>query len=721
MQTFRISLQSGKIWKPEDIDIVFRECFSAVKPVKCKGVSYYNAPVAFDIETSFFYKEKKKTACMYCWQFALNGAVIMGRHYDEFVKMLDRLADLLKTDEKTRVIIYVHNLAYEFQFIRKWLTFTKVFALDTRKPLYAITDRGIEFRCSYLLSGYSLAKLGEELQRYKVQKMVGDLDYNLLRHSGTPLTEKEIGYCVNDVKVLSAYIREQIEDHHRNIGYLPLTNTGRVRNFCRNRCFYEQGEDRKKSRKRQKYREIVGALTLTVDEYHQLKRAFQGGFTHANAFYVPFELNGEYFERVETDVTSLDFTSSYPAVMVAEQFPMSRAEEVEIKSTAEFEKNLRLYCCLFDVEITGLRSSFLWENYISESRCSVCEGATVNNGRIASADRIVTTITEQDWQIIKATYKWDKVRVGRFRRYQKAYLPTDFVKAILELYHDKTALKGVAEKVVEYLRSKGMLNSAYGMAVTDILREIIEYGEDWLDPVDPDAEAEIEKYNRNPGRFLFYPWGVWVTAYARRNLWTGIMECGPDYIYSDTDSVKMLHYEKHKDYVKRYNDTISRKLLKACEYHGINPEAVRPKTVKGEEKPLGVWDYDGHYQRFKTLGAKRYMVQTDDGKINITVAGLNKRVTVPYLIQPKPYQHRSADQIFRSFSDGLYIPAGYTGKNTHTYIDDEVQGEITDYLGNRGTYHEKSFIHLEESDYDMSISREYRDFIIGLEREEQSI
>lgn len=52
-------------------------------------------------------------------------------------------------------------------------------------------------------------KMGEDLQKYKVEKKVGDLDYNLVRTSSTPLTEQELGYCENDIRVVIAYIQEK--------------------------------------------------------------------------------------------------------------------------------------------------------------------------------------------------------------------------------------------------------------------------------------------------------------------------------------------------------------------------------------------------------------------------------------------------------------------------------------------------------------------------------
>ena len=86
----------------------------------------------------------------------------------------------------------MHNLSYEFQFIRRQFEWDKIFFLDVRKPVYAVTKTGIEFRCSWKLSSKSLAKVGEDLQKYTVHKKTGDLDYKLIRTSITlPFESKE--------------------------------------------------------------------------------------------------------------------------------------------------------------------------------------------------------------------------------------------------------------------------------------------------------------------------------------------------------------------------------------------------------------------------------------------------------------------------------------------------------------------------------------------------
>ena len=77
---------------------------------------------------------------------------------------------------------------------------------------------------------------------------------------------------------------------------------------------------------------------------------------------------------------------------------------------------------------------------------------------------------------------------------------------------------------------------------------------------------------------------------------------------------------------------ITEKLKTACEFHGIDFSETRPKNIKGVEKPLGVWEYEGIYDEFKTLGAKRYMGRQGNDWI-FTVAGVNKAMAKSYIIK----------------------------------------------------------------------------------------
>ena len=232
--------------KPHNINelaMILKDAYTNGVHTNNQRISYYNIVCAFDIETTSF-KDKptkedhnEKRGLMYIWQLAINGHVIIGRTWDEFIDVIKEIECILQTDKYTRLIIYVHNLAFEFQWFRYYFKWDKVFAIDKRKPIYAITTTGIEFRCSYILTNYSLAKLGEQLHKYKVDKLVGDLDYKLLRHPKTELSDKELQYCINDVLVVSAYIQEQIEKE-KYIHKIPLTCTGYCRRYVRHNCLY---------------------------------------------------------------------------------------------------------------------------------------------------------------------------------------------------------------------------------------------------------------------------------------------------------------------------------------------------------------------------------------------------------------------------------------------------------------------------------------------------
>lgn len=681
----------------------FLNSIDKMKVIKNRNKYFYNLPCSFDIETSSFYETKTgviysnddykksnrkdgiKKAIMYIWQFAINDNVIYGRTWGEFQNFINKLSLFLNL-EKYYLVVYVHNLSYEFQFICRWFKWVDIFADSERKPIKAETENHIIFKCSYRLSGYSLAVLANNLQTHKIKKMVGDLDYNLIRNSKTPLNDFELGYCFNDVLIVTAYVSEQIAEWG-DIESIPLTQTGKVRRFVRARCFENK-----------KYKFLIQKLTIEKAEYLLLKNAFAGGFTHCNAMYT---------ENVCKNVTSYDFTSSYPTVLISEKYPMSKGMKIDVSTVQQLDNLVKNYSVLMDLTFNDIKSSFLWENIISVSKCRNIKNPLINNGRLVSADSITITITDIDYLNIKDFYKWESMKIGLVYIYHRDYLPKEIIETIIHLYKSKTELKGVEGKEVEYLHSKELLNSIYGMCVTSITHDVVTFNNSQWETSESSIDSELDVYNKDKNRFLFYQWGVWCTAYARNNLYTGIKECKSDYIYSDTDSIKIFNAEKHLDYFNGYNEWITKKLHACLSHYNINHDGISPKTIKGEPKPLGVWDFDGFYNEFKTLGAKRYILN-HDGDINITVCGLSKKSGKEYIAEQ--------ENPFDFFNSGMYVDCDHTGKMTHTYIDREIEGVITDYLGNESYYHELSYIHLEKTDYLLNITKMYLDYYKGLQK-----
>lgn len=740
-------------FKYSQLDDFFKEISSVEIPIMCnRRREVVNVPATLDIETSSTYIDDEKFATMYLWGFGFNGSVIIGRKWSELLDLIDRLVDYLELSKKRTLYIYIHNLGYEFQWLRKRICWTRrendeadVFAMKERRPIYA-RAYGIELRCSYILSNYALSYIGEELLKvYPVEKAVGDLDYSLVRHYLTPLTDKEIWYQVKDCQVVMSYIQEKIEQDG-GIMNIPLTNTGYVRNYCRDWCFGAQDDESTRKKTAAKYHEVMKGLVIkTGREYDQNHDAFGGGFVHAAARYSGRTLHG---------VGSKDEASAYPGAMVSDYFPMSRGTFIGDISYSQLGMYLKYYCCLFTVTLHEVTPKFIYENYISFSHCLyISDDYVTNNGRIAAASCLSITVTELDWAIITKCYDFDKenIRINGLRIYHKDYLPRAMIMAILNLYHKKTSLKGVEGKETEYMVSKNMINASFGMAVTAIVRPEIIYAEEW----GTDEINKIEQlvdYNNNYSRFLFYPWGVWVTAHARYNLWRAIFEAGEDYVYSDTDSCKMLNMEKHEKFFEDYNAEMKFKLLKMCTHYDIPYSMCHPKTKNGVEKWIGVWEDDGEYKTFRTIGAKRYMYEDSNGKLSFTISGVNKKYGVPFLLNrytqltgdewkrklsiaynPKPDEkelskqymseilelHNSGqlsyDAIFDAFTEGLYFPPGDTGKQTITYIDKATCATVVDYLGNKAPCVEYSSVHMEPQDYSLSRSADYLKFLQGFE------
>lgn len=689
MKRLTYTLGTGTISRREFLKKVNEMDFPTVHSQK--SIEYYNIPAAFDIETTSFYVDnikepENKRAILYHWQFGIWNLVTTGRTWDELLQFLSTLSIVLDLSPEKRLAIYVHNLPYEFQWLRKRIDWEKIFILDSRKPVYAISG-GLEFRDMLKLAGgRALDTVAKDLQKYKVEKMVGDLDYNLIRTPETPMTEKELKYCENDVRVCLAYIMEKIEQDG-DITKIPLTNTGYVRQYCRKKCY----------KRWKKYRSIMNELTISPDEYRQLKQGFQGGFTHANAHYV---------RKVLHNVGSFDLTSAYPAVMMLEKFPMSHSILVDQKMSREqLEDLLMNYCCLFDLELFDVVPKLFQDHPISVSKCTHIEGEVVDNGRVAFADNLVTTVTEQDYFTYREFYDWSREEIRNLRVYHKSYLPQAFVEAILGLYKSKTTLKGVEGQELEYMISKNMLNAAYGMSVTNPVRIEYDYVDDIFTEHDADVDSSIHRYNTDVKRFLFYPWGVWVTSYCRANLFSAIRACGDDYVYADTDSVKILHPEKHTDYFEAYNNEILNKIQRAAKVRGHDPSEYSPVNQKGVKCTIGFWDDEGVYDEFKTLGAKRYLVN-QNGHYKLTVAGTNKKRSCDYLV--------ATGKPFELFDDSLCIPSDATGKNLLTYIDDRTAGYVTDYLGNEYMYDELTSIHMENAEYNLSLSESFIRYLKGV-------
>jgi hypothetical protein len=178
--------------------------------------------------------EKQKKLCkfganMYIWQLSVNDIVYYGRTYEELDEFLYEL-----DDPDVKKIIFVHNLSWEFSFLKGYFNFENVQARKSRHVMRCkFFNYNLELQCTYYMSNCALKTL-PEVFNLDVEKMVGDLDYSLLRNSKTPLTAKELKYCENDCLVVYKYILRELETYSR-VDKIPITSTGKVRRELKER------------------------------------------------------------------------------------------------------------------------------------------------------------------------------------------------------------------------------------------------------------------------------------------------------------------------------------------------------------------------------------------------------------------------------------------------------------------------------------------------------
>lgn len=544
---------------------------------RAKRVNYCNDFACFDIETSCI--KDLEQSFMYISQIYIQNQVVIMRTWDEVKEVFALINSRL---EDKRLIIYVHNLSYEAQFMLGIFHFDSLFILEKRKIVKMILGN-LEFRCSYIQTNKSLKNF---TKGFKHEKLDGDdFDYNEIRYPWTVMTKEKLQYCVNDVVGLYEAMQYRLKSFNDTLYTIPLTSTGYVRRLAKTAL--------------QPYQNRIKSCQCDEKCYHLLRECFRGGDTHANRYYA---------NTIVENVTSYDMSSAYPYAMISEKYPW-KFEEYELKRLPDLHKIMntnRAVICRLKLKNLHLKNEFFPVPYIAVSKSRNIRKSIEDNGRIISADYIEISVTEIDYRIIEKDYDFEVLDVTDIYTSKRDYLPKELRDLICQLFDNKTKLKGIEDKQDDYMKSKNLLNSVYGMMVTDVMRNAYEYNYETGEYIENDS-LSYEKAIKNA--FMLYQWGVYVTAYCRRNLHYGIEIAGEYHVYNDTDSVKFIDSAEIRKAFEEYNKSIKRTFISE-DKHGI-------KHI------MGLYEFDGEYQTFKTMGAKKYCY-VDQYGLHVTISGVNK-------------------------------------------------------------------------------------------------
>lgn len=598
------------------------------------GKKYSKNFITFDIETSKYNKGNEDIETfMYIWQACIDDDVVFGSTWEEFKMFLDRCYNRMNTSKK--VVIYVHNLSYEFQFMKNFFEWEDVFATDEHVILKACTKE-FEFRCSYKLSNMSLEKFIENTPNHYYIKG-SDFSYNKLRLPGELLEKHEYGYCYNDVRGLYHSILHKLEDD--TLESIPLTSTGYVRRDCRNAL---RGRE---------YRKQFKKSEIDLEMYKKLLRAFRGGNTASSRYFA---------NMIIDNVKSYDISSSYPFVMMSYEYPYGLFMYTSIDDRDTLDRYNTKYCTIAEYSFINLRlkNKYIPVPYISLSKCNKADSESlVYNGRVIEGRFFEMTLTNVDFEIIDRMYDYDEMYVDDFYFARKKLLPKPLREQILKYFTDKTTLKGIDEMYYFYMKQKNKLNAIYGMSVSHIVHENYMFDTKYFtisreDMSEERENEELKKYFKSRNSFLCFQWGVWVTAYARARLQELIDIIGIDVVYCDTDSVKYIgDYESeiekiNRNVIERENDV----------------DVLFHVQHEGEKVYMGVWDKEKPYDRFVTLGAKKYAYE-QNGKLGVTVSGLNKENA------PIELQEKGGLEAFKNgtvFTNAGRVSATYVDTKIHT-------------------------------------------------------
>ena len=649
-----------------------------------------NGKIKAGIEYLKLTKDEQEQAefksCMYIWMFSINDIVYYGRTWDDFISFIIKL-DFYNPAKK---IVFVHNLAFEFQYLKSVFEFQNVVARKAHKVMKCeLKDYNIEFRCSYMMSNCALKQLPKIFQ-LPVEKKVGDLDYTKIRTPATKLTEKELGYCEYDCLVVYHYIKRELETYER-VDKIPITSTGHVRRELKERIADDY---------QYKFK-VKKAVNTNPHIYNLLQEAFAGGYTHSNWIFT---------DEILHYIKSWDFTSSYPYILVTHQFPSTEFQKCNITSR---DQMIKKFAYILVVNFDNIKCKY-YNNFISQSKCKNIKNGVFDNGRVIEAEHLTMTLTDVDFYFILDAYDIENYEIVESYYSIYDYLPKTFIEFVLEKYVNKTKYKGVEGMEVEYAKEKNKFNALYGMSVTNMIRDEVIYDNetDWSERELENQEIIDKLIEEKKKSFLSFAYGVWVTAFARSNLLKNVIQLDKYVVYCDTDSMK-LRQGYNQEVIDNYNNFVVNKIKHVSKILDIPFEKFAPKDSKGISHILGVFDNDGEYEDFITQGAKKYAVTKwidktkvkDDMNVQETTDKKAKILEITVAGVPKSGALGLKD--ISEFKDDFVFEFKYTNKNLLMYCENQEAITIEDYQKNKYTVYDRSGCCLVPTTYVLGKALEY--------------
>lgn len=590
--------------------------------------------LTLDTETSNNHALNKEDlkGWVYQWAFYDGYNVVYGRKPSDLIESLDKIVQFHSLNENKKLLIFIHNMPYDFQYLKHYMIqkwgYPQILAYANHKVFQATFDNGLVFRCSYKLSNKSLEKWGKDLN-IKHKKLVGEIDYNIIRFQDSKLNRSDWRYMFRDVISQHECIEQTLIDYNDTTATIPLTSTSYVRREIR----------REYAKDNRNYNNFAKSK-LTKDIYKILRQEFSGGITHGNRYFADTTVKGIIRHR--------DFTSHYPTQQRIHKFGMSKFCLFFDSTTTK--KRLKIS----DIEKLSIENSVFMQVVISDMylisdritmpyaqeskfRYEYERGTTFDcdNGRILQMKgKSRLCLSDVDLKILAKQYHFsyliEKVYISK-----KDYLPdfmskviddhfkgkSDYKQIVKELEKENASIDLIRDANTNLMKSKNVVNGIYGCSATDIVKQEISLNEnisEWeISRITDDFIIEsIDKYYKSRNNFMRYNWGCETTQHAREQLMFVISEIiGYDnFLYCDTDSCFYISTPEIERKFEAYN-----KAMRAlCDRLGAYVIDKNGNKIYYNQ----FVDEDEEIIEFRFLHSKCYAYVTSDKKLHCTIAGV---------------------------------------------------------------------------------------------------
>lgn len=575
--------------------------------------------------------------------------LVYGRRPSEMAETLERIRYINGCDENNHILIFVHNLSYDYTYfhnflIEKYKSMGELLAVGAHR-IISWTINGLEFRDSLKLSQKSLAKWGEDMG-VRHRKLVGEIDYHVTRYQDTPLARSDWRYMFRDVVTLDECIQAQLDYWGDTLKTIPLTLTGYVRR-----------DTRKEFRKDKNNAAYFKSKELDSKLYRFMRTEFAGGIVHGNRTHMDMTfriadliaqikaVNPDY-DTSKLQVRHRDFVSHFPTQQMTNYCPGGRFnlyydyKQDEAHRILYHDELMALpYAFLASIMITNLKIRkgvtlpYAQESKILAGRKDKLDLIT-DNGRVLQMLKGSTVIVVNEfdlkWLIKQYTFDYKILEVYTAER---TPYPAYIRNMALKYFYGKTKYKNEEKRIKkekgdncpEYWEAhtrtqieKGCLNGIYGMTATDPVR--ISYTEEpdgeWKKEIleETDIDKRLSKFFNNRNNFMNYEFGCWTTAEARDELLTFVELIGYEsFLYADTDSIFYFSTPEIEARIDEYNEELRKKSEELGAYIDVDNKRYYFNQFEDEGEEI---------TEFRFLHAKCYAFVTSDGKLHTTIAGV---------------------------------------------------------------------------------------------------